>query len=200
MTIYALRVADNVGVVGKVFNSLQGGEGRFRLSYVPTADLRKLRERINDFGWQSLSNKGEQECYQDFLLDLRDGDHVVYINVPEWGQCTLAKVAGEYKWRYEDDDFNHRFPVYPKSVRAFDRNADNVAAALSRRLKLQGRWWRVYAQEEFDRLLESLRAGAVAGPRTAETNVEELAKQLRPTLTEIAGKIQRTHPARISKR
>ncbi len=195
MTIYALRVADNAEVVGNVFNSLQGGEGRFGWSYVPTADLRELRERINELGWESL-NAAEQDCYQNFLLDLRDGDYVVYINVPEWGQCTLAKVAGEYEWRYEDDDFNHRFPVDAKSVRTFDRNDNIVVAALSRRLKLQGRWWRVYAQEEFDRLLESLREGVVAGPRTAETNADELRKQLRPMLSKISRKIQHTHPGK----
>ena len=195
MTIYSFRIADKEEVVRDVFNSLQGGEGRFGWSYVPTADLRELRERIKESGWDSL-DVAEQDCYQNFLLDLRDGDYVVYINVPEWGQCTLAKVAGEYEWRYEDGDFNHRFPVSPKSVRTFDRNDDIVVAALSRRLKLQGRWWRVYAQEEFDRLLESLREGVVAEPRTAETNVDELRKQLQPILSEISGKIQHTHPGK----
>ena len=193
MTIYALRIADNEEVIEMVFNSLQSGEGRFGWSYIPSADLRELRDRINEYGWESLSND-EQNCYQNFLLDLRDGDHVVYINVPEWGQCTLARVVDEYEWRFEDDDFNHRFTVDPQSIKTFDRNADIVAAALSRRLKLQGRWWRVYALAEFDQLLESLREGAIPGVRTAETNIEELAKQLRPTLTEIAGKIQHTHP------
>ena len=195
MTIYALRIADDTEVVGQVFNSLQVGEGRFGWSYVPTADLRELRERINESGWETL-DEPEQDCYQDFLLDLRNGDHVVYINVPEWGQCTLARVTGEYEWRYEDDDFNHRFPVDPQSVRTFDRNADIVAAALSLRLKLQGRWWRIYTQAEFGRLLESLRDGTVPGYRTAETNVEELTTQLRPLFTEIAGKIQHTHPGK----
>ena len=196
MTIYALRISDDAEVVGSVFNSLQGGEGRFGWSYVQTADLRKLRERVNQRGWESLT-EDEKDCYQAFLLDLQDGDHVVYINVPEWGQCTLATVAGEYEWRFKNDDFNHRFPVDPQSVRTFERKADFVAAALSRRLSLQGRWWRVYAEQEFDRLLESLREGVVPSrDRTAETNVKELAQQLRPKLMEIAGKIQHTHPGK----
>ncbi len=197
MTVYALKVVRKKEVVEMLFNCLKAGEGRFGWSWIETADLRELRERIEESGWESLS-KEEQECYygQDFLLDLRDGDHVVYVNVPEWGQCTLAEVAGEYRWRYEPGDFNHRFPVDSASVRTFDRNADIVPAALSRRLKLQGRWWRVYAQAEFESLLGALDRGALSKPRTAESNVAELGDRIRPTLTEIAGHIQHTHPAK----
>lgn len=197
MTIYALKISDDERDIEKVFGSLRGGEGRFGWSWVSTADLRELRERINESGWESLSEE-EQACYegQDFLLDLRRGDHVVYVNVPQWGECTLAEVANEYEWRFEDRDFNHRFAVDPESVKTFDRNADIVPAALSRRLKLQGRWWRVYTKAEFDALLDALRRGAVAEPRNAETNVKELSKRIQPTLTEIAGHIQHTHPGK----
>lgn len=188
MTIYALRVAEKESVVEMVFNSLKQGEGRFGWSWIETADLRELRERIDRCGWDSLGEE-EQECYsgQDFLLNLKRGDHVVYINVPEWGKCALAEVTNEYEWRFEDDDFNHRFAVDCKSVRTFDRNSDIVPAALSRRLKLQGRWWRVYVEAEFEALLQSLRNGISAATRTKETNVRELAGRMHPLLEEVAG-------------
>ena len=195
MTIYAMRVKDDQKVVDKVHSSLRSGEGRFGWSYERTADLRELRERIKRSGWDSL-NGDEKECYQDFLLRLQGGDYVVYINVPQWGQCTLAKVTGGYEWRYEDDDFNHRFPVDRQSVRKFDRNSDIVPAALCARLKLQHRWWTIYAEPEFDSLLQSLRRGGQANPRSPETNLKELSQGIRPVFSKIAETIQHTHPGK----
>ena len=197
MTIYALKVSDKEEDIGRVFESLRGGEGRFGWSYVPTADLRELRDRIGASGWESLTDD-ERDCYakQEFLLDLAPGDHAVYVNVPRWVQCAVGRVTGTYEWRFEDDDFNHRFTIDPDSVKTFDRNSEIVPAALSRRLKLQGRWWRVYAETEFAELLDALNEGAPTAPRTAETNLRALAKTIRPALTEIASNIQHTHPAK----
>ena len=195
MTIYAMRSSDEEEYVDKAFDSLKGGEGRFGWSYEETADLRKLRERIKRSGWDSL-NEDEKDCYQDFLLRLQGGDYVVYINVPQWGLCTLAKVTGEYEWRYEDADFNHRFPVDPESVRTFDRNGDIVPSALCARLKLQRRWWTIYVEPEFHRLLESLHKGIKSAPRSSETNLRELLQGIQPLFSTITKEIQRTHPGK----
>ena len=195
MTIYAMRVKKDQKVVDKIFKSLRSGEGRFGWSYVETADLRELRERINRSGWDSL-NKWEKDCYQKFLLELRDGDYAVYINVPQWGQCTLAQITGEYEWRWEDEDFNHRFPVDPQSVRTFDTNGDIVAAPLCARLKLRRPWWRIYVKPEFDSLLRSLQKGIESAPRSPETNLRELSQGIQPLFSEITKEIQRTHPGK----
>ena len=197
MTTYAIKAAEEKSDVDMVFNSLKGGEGRFGWSYVKTADLSELRERIKHSGWDSLTQE-EQDCYngQDFLLHLKDGDYVVYINVPEGGQCTLAKVTGEYEWRYEDHDFNHRFPVDPASIRTFVRNQDIVPAALRARLKLPGRKWTIYVEREFEMLLESLRKGIVSKTSTPESNLAELLQEIRPQYSEITKKIHHTHPGK----
>ena len=146
--IYAIKGSDSPEDVTKVYDALVAGEGRFGWSGVETADMRQLRRRVEASGWDSLS-AGERNCYHPFLLDLKQGDYVVYVNVPEWGKCTLARVSGAYEWRWESDDFNHRFPVDPTTVRTFGRNDATVPANLSARLKLRGRWWRVYVREEF---------------------------------------------------
>ena len=112
---------------------------------------------------------------------------VVYINVPEWGKCTLAEVTGPYEWRFDDCDFNHRFPVSAKTVREFDRNDAMVHPALSRRLKLQGRWWTIYTEAEFNQLLNALDEGTPPGPSTPETNLKHL-------LQELTKAIHHTHP------
>lgn len=189
-TIYALRVAPEVAE--KVYSSLKEGEGRFGWSYIETANLYELKQRIEQEGWDSVLDD-ERECYQAFLLDIRKGDYVIYINVPEWGKCTLARVNKPYFWRYEDDDFNHRFGVDLKSVREFDRNA--VHPWFSARLKLQGRWWRIDGgQEKFKELVDNLRAGKAGNKQTPETRRELLDKEIQPLLDEITKKIHDTHP------
>ena len=77
----------------------------------------------------------------------------------------LASLAPMY-WRFEDDDFNHRFPVDPNSLVVFDRNDALVHPALSARLKLRGRWWHIYLQDEFEDLIRTLKTGVVGQPRT----------------------------------
>ena len=144
-------------------------------------------------GWESLSDE-EKKCYHGFLLELREGDYVVYVNVPEWGKCTLARVAGPYEWRWEDKDFNHRFPVDRDSVHSFDRNSTIVPAALSARLKLRGRWWRVYAETEFEQLLNRLQEDQPSAQRTLRDNLRELSDLVRPSLAQVAEHIHRTHP------
>ena len=157
MEIFALKPGSDFA--DEVYQSLQKGEGRFGWSYVPTADLYTLRDRIDDpqQGWDSLTDE-EKDCYQSFLLDIHDGDYVVFINVPEWGRCTVAKVIGDYFWKWDPKirDFNHRIPVDPNLVRDFDRNAPIVPPALSARLKLRGRWWHIYAKQEFGNLRKAL--------------------------------------------
>lgn len=189
--IYALKVdADNAA---KVFESLKLGEGRFGWSYVESADLRVLQARIQSEGFASLS-ADEANCYQQFLLRLNPGDYAVYINVPKWGRCTLAKVTSPYYWEWRDDDFNHRFKVDPTSVREFGRNDPFVRPALQARLKLQNRQWQVTAESEFEELLAHL-DGASTLPSAARTaNLGFLAKDIRPHLAKITEEIQRNHP------
>lgn len=176
-----------------IFASLQKGDGRFGWSYIPTADLRQLQKRIDGGEWDKLTDQ-EKDCYQSFLLDMKDGDYVVYINVPAWGKCTLARVTGGYEWRYEDKDFNHRFPVDPSSVYTFDRNSASVHPALGARLKLQGRWWRIYKHKEFMDLVDFLKAGGKSVQKTPQANLQFLSAQIEPCLLDITRHIHNTHP------
>lgn len=189
-TIYALKGSSEWC---DIHASLIKGEGRFGWSYIDTADLRQLKERIEKNGWDSLSDE-EKDCYQSFLLDFREGDYVVYINVPEWGKCIVAEVTGPYEWRFQDGDFNHRFPVDPASVYVFDRNDAIVHPALRSRLKLQGRWWRIYLRSEFEALLKSLKEGVRPMPRTPEVNLRFLSNEIQPFLSSITERIHHTHP------
>lgn len=189
ITIYALKGSSECDVL----SSLQKGEGRFGWSYLESADLKELKKRVDEKGWNALTDE-EKDCYQVFLLDFKAGDYVVYINAPEWGKCTVAKVTGQYQWKFEDDDFNHRFPVEPSSVYVFDRNDASVHPALRSRLKLQGRWWRIYLKDEFAELLEVLKKGVTPSVRTPEANLRFLSNEIQPFLLNITQLIHHTHP------
>ena len=192
-TIYALKGSGDPDRDAKTFNSLQEGVGRFGWSYVETADLRELQTRISAGG---TLTKEEWDCYHPFLLDIKKCDYVVYINVPEWGKCTLAHVEGPYYWSWEDCDFNHRFPVDRESVRVFDRNDAIVQPQLSRKLKLRGRWWRIYdLHREFELLIESLKEGKDGQRRTMETNREWFKSEIQSDLESITGKLHKNYPA-----
>lgn len=190
-TIYAIKGTSDYDLLG----FLRRGEGRFGWSYVDTADLHQLKARIDAAGWGSLSNE-EQNCYQSFLLELRADDYVVYVNVPDWGRCSVARVTGPYVWRYEDRDFNHRFPVDPDSIFVFDRNDAVVHPALRARLSLRGRYWRIFAKDEFEALLKAQAAGLSGNPRTPQANLTFLAKEMAPLLQRITETIHHTHPNR----
>ena len=195
MTIYAFNEPSQC-YVDSVFRSLQAGESRFGWSSEKTADQRILRKRYVQNGWDSLT-QNEQNCYHDFLLEITPDDFVVHINVPNWGECTLAKIESAYNFRYEDEDFNHRFKVDPNSVRTFNRNDSRVHPALSARLKLQGRWWRVSKEQEFFGLLEALEVSSIEpaiSDRTPLDNLRFLSSELRVPLSRIAEKIHHTHP------
>ena len=191
-TIYALKYSKKPDRDAITYDSLQKGVGRFGWSYEKTADLKNLQRKIDD--GESLTD-AEWDCYHPFLLDIQKDDYVVYINIPSWGKCTLARVTGPYFWCHEDKDFNHRFPVDPQSIRVFDRNDAIVHPQLSRKLKLQGRWWRIYdLHEEFELLIESLKKGEDGQPRTMETSLHWFKKDIQPILESITKKIQRTYP------
>lgn len=178
-----------------ISTSLQAGVGRFGWSYVETADLRQLESRIQEKDWDDL-NDCEQDCYQEFLLNLSQDDYVVYINLPEPGKCTLARVTAPYFWEWdgEGSDFNHRFYVDPDSVLDFDSNDAIVQRSLSVRLKLPRKYWRIYLYEEFEHLVEALKEGKGGTPSTKETRLDSLRETIKPSLAEITKQIQHNYP------
>jgi Restriction endonuclease len=188
----------------EVYVSLKKGVGRFGWSFMRDAagqslgdaDLRRLKGKIDANGWSSLT-ADEQDRYQAFLLELKEGDWVVYVNVPRYGRCTLARVTGPYYWDHNapaDEDFNHRFLVDPTSVRDFDRNDVIVQPRLAARLKLQGRHWHIYAISEFQDLIRDLDRDLPPQRRNSQTNANLLRRKVEPLLAGITKQVQHTNP------
>ena len=63
----------------------------------------------------------------------------------------VAKVIKPYYFdkNAPKEDFRHCIGVDKKSVIEFNRNNPNVHPLLSRKLKLRGRFWRIYCEKEF---------------------------------------------------
>lgn len=183
--IYAMRGGPNFC---DVVSSLKAGEGRFGYSSVATGDLRALKVRVGEDGWPSLSAE-EQASYYVFLLDLKEDDYVTYVDVPVWGMCVVARVTGEYYWRFSDADCNHRFPVDPQSVFVFDRNSSIVHPTLSSRLRTLRVWGRISLKAEFEELLANLRGIAP----TSLPPESRLAREIQPILLRITQTIHHTY-------
>lgn len=109
--------------------------------------LSSLKEEgVGRFGWSyeerhNLLTSHYGENGTGFLLDIEKGDYIVYINLPCYGRCILAKVVEGYSWREPmEDDFNHCIGIDPDTIAEFGRNDDIVSPLLSSRLKLQGKY------------------------------------------------------------
>jgi len=59
---------------------------------------------------------------------------------------------------------------------------------------LQGRYWRIFFENEFNALLEALRKGEPGKPRTPDVNQALLRSEMQPLLQNITRAIHRTHP------
>lgn len=193
MNIYALKAPEGEQERAMITSSLKQGEGRFGWSYVETADLVSLKKRIE--AGEELTDD-ERECYDPFLLNLENGDYVIYVNLPEHGQCTIAEVTGRYFWKWDSEvkDFGHRFPIDPEKVWPFNRNDAIVHPALSARLKLRGRKWRINLENELKDLVNALIAGKPSHIADQSSNIDFLRKEIDRILPGVVSAIQRTHP------
>ena len=158
MTIWAFkRPAEEYAAF--VSSSVRSGESRFGWSWFDGADLNALKNKK----WTEMS-KDEQIVWRksSFLLDVVEGDWIVHINVPAWGRCTAARVVEPYYFcSSPTGDFRHCIKVDKDSVIEFDRNDPNVHPIISRRLKLRGRYWRIYYVQEFLQSINDIRANAI---------------------------------------
>ena len=174
-----------------VSNSVKEGVSRFGWSWFDGANLDLLKNKE----WDDM-NKDEKEVWSrsGFLLDIKEGDWIVHINVPQWGWCTAAKVVGRYYFDKEnkDKDFRHCIPVDKTSVIEFDRNDPNIHPLISRKLKLRGSYWRIRHEKEFKESIDNLKEQNI-NVRNGFKGIFYLKKELRSTLKEITNLIHKTH-------
>ncbi len=156
MNIWAFNRASDKKIIDFVTTSLKNGISRFGWGYKNKLDIRELAPKP----WDEMS-KEEIEIYnkQNFLLDIKKGDWIVHINIPKVGQVTAGQVIEEYNFDNEDNeinDFRHFFKLDKDSIVEFDRNADFVPDEISKKLKLRGRYWRIYDKDDFSNIIDAI--------------------------------------------
>jgi len=171
--IYALKTigtGNDEYVQPKLFEEIKKGKARFGWSYENSSDLNQIEKTLKANNWdfnKLVDDQAEVWDKGNFLLNIKTGDYLVYINQPQYGYCTICLSQGEYS--FDDgihcDDFTHaddgndfRHFIPSKFIGTFSREfAKSVDVKLYRRLVLLGRWWRIKTEEEFSSLLESVK-------------------------------------------
>lgn len=194
MAIYVFNKGEE-HAVKFVSNSLKNeGLSRFGWSYFDSADLKELKDKP----WSEM-NSDEIETWNKtkFLLDIKPEDWVIHINLPSWGLCTAAKVVEGYffeKQNNEISDFRHCLKIDKNTIIEFDRNAKEVHPHVSSRLKLQGKYWRLYAEKEFFGTIDNIKNGISNYNENNSIGLNHLKDEFNEILENLAYKIHKTHP------
>ena len=202
MNVWVIKAPEEEEQIDFVYASLKKGISRYGWSCIDNADMIKFNEK----GWDNLKKK-EKECYVWFLLEIKKGDWIVHVNVPEWGLCTAGKVVETYKWDEkpnkigvgsysENGDFRHTIKLDIESIIEFDRNNPNITPYVSRRLKLQGSHWQIYETEQFIRSINNLKKNTVKVKSNVEYGLYYLKEDIKPHLGNIVYSIQKNHPGK----
>ena len=195
MNIWAFNKPSKVKFV---YDSIISGKSRFGWSYVDEANLNISKERA----WSEKTDD-EKICWKktNFLLGVKKGDWIVHINVPEYGKCTAAKVSEPYEFTSEGVvcdwglDFRHSFSIEKDSIITFNRNDPNVLPVVSARLKLQGKYWRIYLIDEFVNSIKNLKGKRVDNCSTSK-NLFHLRESIENPLEKITNLIHQNYPGK----
>jgi len=161
--LHALRTTgtvDDKTVQPMLFRELKEGNARFGWSFRADLDLRHLSK-------QEPFTEEQRDILKKvrFLLDLKPGDYLIYINLPEQNLCSVGKVVGNYTYdaglflpafdfAEDNRDFRHVIPV--QFMGTFSRQDPRIPSALANKLKLRGSKWQVKEKMEFLEVLRLL--------------------------------------------
>ena len=164
------------------------GISRFFWSYDESFDLNVLTKK----SWSELSKEeSNARAKAEFLLQIKPGDYVVHVNVPQWGEVTAGEVVEGYFFQKDlpagQTDGRHCLKV--KDVFTFNRNDSRVHPMVSRRLKPRSSHWQMYCEEEFFDSLARLKT-------ESEAAESFFVKEANEVFSEFAKKIHRNYPGK----
>ena len=174
---------------------IEFGYNRFGWSYTHDCNLNELKD--GDF---KNFNSDQKEIWKktSFLLNIKPGDWIVNVNVPAYGKCIASEVEESYSFKMEHGnqlkDFFHAIKIKKNSIIKFDRNDINVLPRISRRLKLQGHYWRIYYKDEFFQSLANLSGRSVELREKEDKGTHHLRNDLNSKMSEIANLIHKNFP------
>jgi len=193
MAIWAFNLPGNQ-YVDFISKSLKHGISRFGWGYLDTVDIRTLAKK-------PLGEMSKDELLTwrkaNFLKNIKKGDWIVHINIPYWGTVTAGQVIEEYNFEKVDNeisDFRHFFKLDLNTIIEFERNNQNVHPLISRKLKLRGKHWRIYTENEFLETIENLKNGSVSIKENSSKGLHYLKNEILPFYQRITEIIHNTHP------
>ena len=135
-----------------LYESLKSGKSRFGWSIYDENNLKG-------------SEPHEWNSRQRFLLEVKEGDWIVHINLPNWGECVAARVVKPYafdeglscSWRHETEtpDFRHCLEIDKESIIKFDRRDLRIIPTVN--LRPRYRYHRVYEVDDFIQSIDYLK-------------------------------------------
>ena len=193
MNVWAFNAPDESSLEF-VSESLKKGISRFGWSYTDNADIRQIADKY----WEEMTDD-EVEIWRkaSFLTNIKKGDWIVHINVPYWGAVTAGQVIVEYDFEAEDNeigDFRHFFKLDIETIVEFERNDPNVHPLISRKLKLRGKHWKIYAEKEFFESLENIKNNTIQLTSNTSVGLHYLQQEILPFFDQITKIIHSTHP------
>lgn len=187
MMIWAFNKVDNAKERELVYQSIKSGKSRFGWSQKDEHNL-KLKDNWTD--WHSK---------QLFLLQVKQGDWIVHINMPQWGRCIAVQVLSEYDF---DDglqcgwgvDFRHFFNIDVNTIVEFDRRDPNILPSVN--LNPRQRYHRIYAVDDFLKSIDNLKNSTVRLSNGESREEYHLKEKTDKYLSEISGLIHEMHKSK----
>ena len=200
MAIYAFRAPSNNDYIESELREIKKfltdsvcKNSRMKIGYSLSYNLRDLEGKK----WDDM-NSDEALCYKQChsLLDVRKGDWIVQINLPDYGKCIAAQADGEYAFGRACDiygDFEHEIPVDKNTIVVFDRNDPRILPIISGSLKNRRFHWKIGSESEFIDSIKSIKEKPLPIPDGYTPNLRHLKGEFGKILGKLTQCIHDTH-------
>lgn len=173
--VFAFAKIDNKDSRQKVYEEIKNGKARFGM-------------------WQQTRSLKEQGYGKNaFLLKIKEGDWIVYVNMPSYGKCVAVKTLGAYEFDEginfsSGSDFNNYIPVDSSTIIEFSRNNPNVLPSVN--LAPRKRAQRVLRVNDFLASIENLKEGKFDSANKKDKSIIYLQEKVAKILPQITKHIQ----------
>jgi restriction endonuclease Mrr len=179
--VYAFAKIDNQEARQQVYEEIKKGKARFGM-------------------WEqthSLREKGYGK--NAFLLKIKEGDWVVYVNMPSYEKCVAVKASGDYEFDEGINcswgrDFNNYIPVDRETIIEFNRNNPNVLPSVN--LAPRKRAQRILQVDDFLASIENLNQGKYDSTSKKDKSIIHLQEKVATLLPQITNHIQKMNKSK----